>query len=90
MYSLPYIPSLSFTFFANTPTHYMPPLPPYVYFSTCVVMTSTQLGEGGRCCSGAGWDTTGAGWDTTGERAGTRLFVARYPFDQKTTIFHIM
>jgi hypothetical protein len=24
------------------------------------------MGEGGRCCSGAGWDTTGAGWDTTG------------------------
>ncbi len=31
---------------------------PYVYFSPCVVMTSTQMGEGVRCCSGAGWDTT--------------------------------
>jgi hypothetical protein len=44
------------------------PPPPYVYFSPCVVMTSTQVGEGGRCCSGAGWDTTGAGWDTTAAR----------------------
>jgi hypothetical protein len=44
-----------------------------MYFSPCVVMTSTQLeGGGGRCCSGAGWDTTDAGWDTTA-RAGTRL-----------------
>ncbi len=34
------------------------PPPPYVYSSPCVVMTSTQMGEGGRCCSGAGWDTT--------------------------------
>jgi hypothetical protein len=38
-----------------------------MYFSPCVVMTSTQLeGGGGRCCSCTGWDTTGAGWDTTG------------------------
>ncbi len=29
--------------------------------SPCIMMTSTQLGEGGRCCSGAGWDMTGGG-----------------------------
>ncbi len=85
-----YIPSLTSSFI---PAHYIyvlyiriyVPLPPYVYFSPSVVMTSTQLGERGRCCSGAGWDTTerglghywaragtllGAGWDTTGRGMG--------------------
>ncbi len=43
----------------------MSPSPLYVLLTLCCDM-STQLGGGGRCCSGGAWDTTGGGWDTTG------------------------
>ncbi len=58
----------AYSFPAYATARYMyicPPSPLSVTLTLCL-MTSTQLGEGGRCCSGAGWDTTGAGWDTTG------------------------
>ncbi len=69
-YSVLLNPSLPIQFHAICTYMYAcPPSPLSVPLTLCM-MTSTQLGEGGRCCSG--WDTTQTGWDTT-PRAGTRL-----------------
>jgi hypothetical protein len=68
-------PSLASSFFTPTPAHYvymnmyMSPSPLCVLLTQCCDDVHSA-GGGGRCCSGAGWDTTDAGWDTTA-RAGT-------------------
>jgi hypothetical protein len=70
-------PSLASSFFTPTPAHYvymnmyMSPSPLCVLLTQCCDDVHSA-GGGGRCCSGAGWDTTDAGWDTTA-RAGTLL-----------------
>ncbi len=62
-----YFPSLASSYTSSLYVYlYVSPPPPNVYFSpSVVVMTSTQLGERSRCCSGGGWGRTGGGWGRT-------------------------